>query len=257
MEFAAEEGLPVTFWDNDEVRYPSKGTRQTPTSSRVLRTKSWDDKGEYLDAVRARIGAKSLVEHNTVVNPRGPEPCDLADVLFERPRDAESRLGVPDVSTWGSGQLDGLGRYRRPVTLGVQAEYFRDRCEFVEMLMAGSWYIASKYAEVGYNTQKENRNWFFAIGGYSSWGVGRAVVAGGGPGSALELDFEYRFYDGYNSDKGKCVTFAHITVTDKFMGEFHRQGLAQEFDCFGSFKRHFSWKKGQPLPRTQMHPGGR
>jgi hypothetical protein len=28
IEFAADRGLPVTFWDNDQVRYPSKGTRQ-------------------------------------------------------------------------------------------------------------------------------------------------------------------------------------------------------------------------------------
>jgi hypothetical protein len=47
-------------------------------------------------------------------------------------------------------------------------------------------------------------------------------------------------------------------VTDKFMGEFHRQGLAQEFECFGSFKRKFSWKKGDAIPPGQMDgPGGR
>ncbi len=64
---------------------------------------------------------------------------------------------------------------------------------FVEMPGVGSWDIKSKMAEGGYNLQKENRNWFFAIGGYSSWGVGRAVVSGSGPGAALDLDFEYRF----------------------------------------------------------------
>lgn len=69
---------------------------------------------------------------------------------------------------------------------------------FVELLGVGSWDIRSKTPEGGYNLQKENRNWFFAIGGYSSWGVGRAVVSGSGPGSALELDFAYRFYDRYN-----------------------------------------------------------
>jgi hypothetical protein len=45
-------------------------------------------------------------------------------------------------------------------------------------------------------------------------------------------------------------------VTDAFMGEFHRQGLAKEFDCYGSFKRHFSWKKGQAIPAQQLYPAG-
>lgn len=130
--------------------------------------------------------------------------------------------------------------------------------EFVERLGVGTWEIRSKTPELGYNRQEQNRNWYFAIGGYSTWAIGRAVVSAAGPGAALELDFEYRFYDRYNWDKGKSVTFAGITVTDKFMGEFHRQGLAQEFDCFGSFKRHFFWKKGQPLPQSQvqLQPSG-
>jgi hypothetical protein len=42
------------------------------------------------------------------------------------------------------------------------------------------------------------------------------------------------------------------------MGEFHRQGLAQEFDCIGSFRRRFIWKAGAPIPQGQLHtPGGR
>jgi hypothetical protein len=71
-----------------------------------------------------------------------------------------------------------------------------------------------------------------------------------------ELNFEYKFYDRYNWDKGKSVTFAGITVTDEFMGEFHRQGLAQEFDCVGSFRRSFSWKAGTPIASGQLHTPG-
>jgi hypothetical protein len=42
------------------------------------------------------------------------------------------------------------------------------------------------------------------------------------------------------------------------MGEFHRQGLAKEYDCFGSFKRHLTWKKGEAIPPNQLvAPGGR
>ena len=59
-------------------------------------------------------------------------------------------------------------------------------------------------------------------------------------------------------DGGKSVTIQGITVTDAFMGEFHRQGLAREYDCHGSFKRSFSWKKGDAISQAQLQgPGGR
>lgn len=72
------------------------------------------------------------------------------------------------------------------------------------------------------------------------------------------MDFEHKFYDRYNWDAGKSITFHGITITDKFMGEFHRRGLAREYDCRGSFKRQFIWKKGQSVTQQQLDgPGGR
>jgi hypothetical protein len=128
--------------------------------------------------------------------------------------------------------------------------------ELVERLPVGRYMIHSKKAENGYNRQSESRNWFFAIGGYTKWGQGVAVVKDSTGGLEFELDFEYKFYDRYNWDAGKSVTFAGITVTDTFMGEFHRQGLAKEFNCYGSFKRHFNWKKGNPITTQQLYPAG-
>jgi hypothetical protein len=130
---------------------------------------------------------------------------------------------------------------------------------FVETLPPGSVNsFTSKNLEVGYNTQVESRNWYFAIGGYSTWGKGTATVSGTKADPTYTVDFEYKFYDRYNWDAGKSVTFAGITVTDRFMGEFHRQGLAQEYDCNGSFKRRLNWKKGEAIPAGQLEtPGGR
>jgi hypothetical protein len=79
------------------------------------------------------------------------------------------------------------------------------------------------------------------------------VVKTTAAGTDYELNFEYKFYDRYNWDAGKSVTFAGITVTDVFMGEFHRQGLAREFDCYGAFKRHLTWKKGEEIPKQQLY----
>jgi peptidoglycan hydrolase-like protein with peptidoglycan-binding domain len=141
------------------------------------------------------------------------------------------------------------GRYEREVSQ-IQ--------RFVETLPPGTNPITSKNVEVGYNTQRESKNWFFAIGGYSSWGKGIATVADGPTGRSYEVDFEYKFYDRYNWDAGKSVTFSGVTVTDKFMGEFHRQGIAKEYDCNGSFKRRFTWTKGKSIAQGQIDgPGGR
>ncbi|MDB4972856.1 MAG: hypothetical protein JWN48_1197 [Myxococcaceae bacterium] len=60
------------------------------------------------------------------------------------------------------------------------------------------------------------------------------------------------FFDRYNWDHGKSVTIGGITVTDRFMSEFHRQGLAREFDCVGVLKRKLSWVQGAPIAASQL-----
>lgn len=57
-----------------------------------------------------------------------------------------------------------------------------------------------------------------------------------------KLSFQYHFYDRYNWDEGKAVTIAGIVITDEFMGEFHLQGLAQEYDEVGVLNCEFSWE---------------
>lgn len=139
------------------------------------------------------------------------------------------------------------GRYEREVS---QAR------AFVEQLPVGRHDLHSKVGEGGYNRQAENRNWYFAVGGNTTWGEGTARVKEGPAGREYELEFVYRFFDRYNWDAGKSVELAGIKVTDVFMGEFHRQGLAKEFDCRGSFKRRFTWKQGATVPSRQLHPAG-
>ena len=71
----------------------------------------------------------------------------------------------------------------------------------------------------------------------------------GGCGSEMDktgkrkyrLDYEYKVVDRYNWDVGKQVRIFGVTITDKFMGEFHRQGLAREFDMEGSIKVTIEW----------------
>lgn len=130
---------------------------------------------------------------------------------------------------------------------------------FVEKLTEGTHQFTSKTAESSYNYKSETTNWFYAVGGYSSWGKGSATVAKDTKGQlSYSMSFEYHFYDRYNWDTGKQVTIGPVTITDKFMGEFHRQGLAQEYDEIGMIKRQFSWKQGQTIPPQQYaRSGGR
>lgn len=122
--------------------------------------------------------------------------------------------------------------------------------DFAERLPPGQHHIASKKTNAGYNQQSENKNWFFAVGGYVAWGKGLADIPPG-PDSLLSLDFEYHVFDRYNWDNGKAVNIHGVVITDHFMGEFHRQGLAQEFDEVGSFKRRFQWRRGHAIPKNQ------
>jgi hypothetical protein len=66
------------------------------------------------------------------------------------------------------------------------------------------------------------------------------------------LEFVYKRYDRYNWDGGKAVTLFGITVTDQFMGEFHRQGFAREFDCWGSVRRTLRWTHGTSIGDAQL-----
>jgi peptidoglycan hydrolase-like protein with peptidoglycan-binding domain len=143
--------------------------------------------------------------------------------------------------------LTSRGRFRNEV---------RQAQKFVESLNVGTHSITSKSIEGAYNYKNESKNWYFAVGGYSTWGKGTAIVREGGSGREYELQFEYKFFDRYNWDKGKSVTIAGITITDKFMGDFHRQGLAKEFNMIGSIKRTFRWQHGKTIPEEQYRRGG-
>jgi RHS repeat-associated protein len=118
---------------------------------------------------------------------------------------------------------------------------------FVESLPDGKHPLTSGSASGGYNGKSESQNWYYAVGGYSAWGKGNATVCK----DEYTLEFQYKFYDRYNWDTGKSVTILGQTVTDQFMGDFHRQGLAREFDMRGAVKKTVKWKKGQAPKVTE------
>ena len=127
---------------------------------------------------------------------------------------------------------------------------------FVQTLPDGTYNITSGSIDHGYDMESESRNWFFATGGYTVWGKGSARVSTVGPSRSFTLTFEYKFYDRYNWDGGKKVVLFGFTITDDFMGEFHRQGLAKEYDCFGSISDTYSWSVAVPVAPPAPSPPG-
>ncbi len=115
VEFAAREGLPLTFTDNQDIHYSSKADGQYPTSGMHVNydridvptgnvavnsrgeigwqyapveipkglsiytgtNYTWKNKDEYYTAVKNRINAGVLYKKNTEVNPFGPQSGDL------------------------------------------------------------------------------------------------------------------------------------------------------------------------------------
>lgn len=118
---------------------------------------------------------------------------------------------------------------------------FRLAQAFLQTLPPGRHQFTSRRARGGYNMMGESSDWFFGIGGYTRWGKGEATISTGAIGRRYEVDFTYCFYDRYNWDGDKSVNFGSIEITDEFMGEFHLQGLAREFDCVGSVTRKLAW----------------
>jgi hypothetical protein len=98
IDFAADSGLPLTFRDVSGWRYISKAERaygppDAPydlghPKTRIMRFKTgdreadgtlipWFTKDDFYAVVRENIQTKSLWNHNTAVNPTGPDPGDL------------------------------------------------------------------------------------------------------------------------------------------------------------------------------------
>lgn len=79
IEFAARNGLPLTFKDNDDREYASQLTGQGPVNPMGIHAgKNWSSKDSYLDVVVSRIGTQAMSTKNLDPADRNPiQPGDL------------------------------------------------------------------------------------------------------------------------------------------------------------------------------------
>jgi len=129
---------------------------------------------------------------------------------------------------------------------------------FTETLPSGTHNIVASRLKGGYNREIDSKNWFFAVGGYSMWGKAKVIVEKDSSGNkAYKMDFILNCADRYNWDKDKSVTIFNVEITDEFMGSFHRQGLAQEFNLQGQIKSQHKWGDKTVLAKMEPKSGGR
>jgi hypothetical protein len=178
---------------------------------------------QFAAAATLIIGADALSHlHHYLWNSGDPYEIDLEDMLDDVPSAKQA--------------------YDRELALAKA---------YVQTLPTGTYlFTSSSLIPAGtYNYESESTNWFYAIGGYSAWSKGVATIARDTQGNrGYRMDFEYKVYDRYNWDTGKSVEIFGITITDEFMGDFHRQGLAKEFDCNGSVTSTETWGTPGAIP---------
>lgn len=125
--------------------------------------------------------------------------------------------------------------------------------KFCEKLGPGTHSITSLNYQGEYNYKHETTDWFFATGGYMSFGKGTVTITADDAGvQQYDLSFEFKMVDKYNWDGGKKVEILGIEITDEFMAEFHRQGLAKEFTQYGTAHRRIRWTHGSNLPPADV-----
>lgn len=95
---------------------------------------------------------------------------------------------------------------------------------------------------------------FYAIGGYQYWGKGRVQItedkykntmSNGSRLCGYNLTFQFKFFDRYNwnvSVANSGVRLGSIVpVNDTFMGRFHQECLAREYNIFGAIESEVKW----------------
>ena len=126
--------------------------------------------------------------------------------------------------------------------------------KFCERLPPGRFNITSKKIDHDYVTKSDSQDWYFALSGYQVWGKGTVQVTKGPDGKRkFDLTFEHKIHDPYNWNQGMSAEIAGITVTDDWVGQFHREGLAREFRQYGTAHRRVTWTEGEKLDPAQVH----
>jgi hypothetical protein len=111
--------------------------------------------------------------------------------------------------------------------------------------LGGEWGASSPRSslEEHYVHKEQCEDWFFAMGGHTSWMEGTCAYVpdtdGSGMGT-LVFDVIWNLIDLYNWDGDKSVDIHGILVSDEVLGRLHATGLAREFPMSGHLPMSFA-----------------
>lgn len=136
---------------------------------------------------------------------------------------------------------------------GNYSQELAEAKEFCQSLNPGEYSITSSYFKTD-DFISSDPDLFYAIGGYQYWGKGQVLIAEDNlkvdsPNSdrlcSYNLKFQFMFFDRYNWNINAANSGVRlgnvIPVTDVFMGDFHQQCLAREFNIFGTIEIKVKW----------------
>ena len=137
-----------------------------------------------------------------------------------------------------------------PKVKAAAEKELEEAMDFAKSLPPGVTQITSSSLKGIYIHKSDSPNWFYANGGIFLWGEGTVTVADNGSTRSVHLALDVHMWDRYNWDGGKKTTIGPFTITDESMAEFHRMGLAREFDCFGkaAFVKSLNVAAPSPAP---------
>jgi hypothetical protein len=104
----------------------------------------------------------------------------------------------------------------------------------------GTHLFSMREAAVTSIDRAEDENWYLAVAGFSYWISGSLVL---GDDDSVGGTVTLHLWDRYDWDPGVVIPistpFGRVDVDQDRVGEFHRQGLAREFDTTGSLELQF------------------
>ncbi len=115
--------------------------------------------------------------------------------------------------------------------------------EFAQTLPPGEYAIVSTELKSGKFVKIDSNKWginnlYYASGDYKFWGQADVKIKQlNDDKNTIDMVFWFHFFDRYNWDIEKDTDVAGNPITDKQMGELHRQCLAKEFDLKGLIER--------------------
>lgn len=124
---------------------------------------------------------------------------------------------------------------------------------FCQTLPPGQHYFTSSHVSKD-DFISSDPDLFYAVGGYQYWGKGYVSITESKDENSLrnsdklcsyELKFQFMFFDRYNwnikvADSGVRLG-SIIPVSDSFMGQFHQECLAREYNIFGTIEAEDKW----------------